>query len=1009
MDTNTTNNNTADASSSDNNHNLEHVDVFNHESVNRIKIQDRHKHYYNSQDYNITKKSFTNSITIMSLNINSLRKNNANFITFLNTLCSPPEVIVLTEVRHNIDEILNYYYNGYNYEVQYPIDNRCGGVVILVKHGIRYELMKDYCITHSKVENLVIKINTAKGTTLVSSIYKHPQLNLNDFKRLMINHIRSIPAKYKLILTGDFNIDLSKINQVTQIRDYHDKICSLDCYQIIEAPTRITNLSKTLIDHFYIRCKSQLNIRRGIFLNQISDHLITFVTINTNLINSTRNRPTIRILSNRNIETFKNSLSELRHEFTITNYDCVDAKWKSFLDIIQNKFDESFPLKKISRSKYKNKLWVTVGIKKSSKIKEKYYKAWINNPTEFNKKRYITYKNIFNNVINKAKQMYFENIFKNDNRNKKTWSEIDKLTKKKNNNNSIPESINKNGVTINDPKVIADTFNEYFSTIGDKMGAKFNLNTNTNDNEFLNNLQTSIDKSILLSCASNDEINHIITKLSNKTSSGIDKISQKLIKYVGDEVCPTITELINLAIKNRKYPNCLKLAKIIPIFKDKDKLDCNNYRPISLLSVFNKIFERKLHNDLVNFIENNDILFINQFGFRKFHSTIDALIKTHDYIINERRNGKKIIGIFLDLSKAFDSIDNDILIKKIEKYGIRGPYNELIKSYLTDRQCLTQINDTYSSIRKIKYGVPQGSILGPLLFSLFINDIKSLADTDEINLFADDTNIFCTGDNYETLLEKCNVVLQKCHTWLNNNKLTLNVNKTHFVDFSKKRDFPSANKILKIDSKSLTEQNHTKYLGLILQQDLKWDMHIDYIIKKLNSKIPLYYQLRTILPYNKRIIVFNALSLSNILYGIELYAKRNNYKIQCLQKTQNRLLKILFNKRIRTGTNNLHKSLNILKVIDLAKLRSLLIGHKVIYENHKTNSSHVGMTLLNRTRVLRRNDNVNFTITAQHYDNQNKITENASIIWNDIPNELKILKCRDNFKLKVKSHLLYNY
>ena len=239
----------------------------------------------------------------------------------------------------------------------------------------------------------------------------------------------------------------------------------------------------------------------------------------------------------------------------------------------------------------------------------------------------------------------------------------------------------------------------------------------------------------------------------------------------------------------------------------------------------------------------------------------------HDFIIENLRVKNKVLGIFIDLKKAFDSIDNEILIKKLEYYGISGPYNELIGSYLRDRNIYTFLNETKSESQFIKYGVPQGSVLGPLLFTLYINDLKNITNKFEINLFADDTSLFCISKDNNEIKTITNESLSLFSAWLIDNRLTLNLNKTHWLEFSKNK---SADLSLEINGNKIKQQKSTKYLGLVVQDNLGWSEHIKTLIKKLNKQIPLYYSLREIIPETNISMLYKSLSLSLINYGIEL-------------------------------------------------------------------------------------------------------------------------------------------
>lgn len=361
------------------------------------------------------------------------------------------------------------------------------------------------------------------------------------------------------------------------------------------------------------------------------------------------------------------------------------------------------------------------------------------------------------------------------------------------------------------------------------------------------------------------------------------------------------------------------------------------------------------------------------------------------------------------MKKAFDSIDNTILINKLNYYGIVGPYNKLLESYLFGRKCVTSINNRVSSEKEIKFGIPQGSVLGPLLFTLYINDLKFLAENNEINLFADDTCIFTSAKDYNELKTKCNELLITTQDWLRSNSLTLNVKKTHFVDFStnKVRQEPFS---IKIGDIAIEEATITKYLGMTLQNDLKWDKHIQNIIKAINSKIPLLYQLRNIIPNSKKIVIFNSLIMPTIIYGIEIYAKNSNSWTKLLQKNQNRLLKIFLHMETRMNTNFLHRSNKVLKIADLNKLRTILIAHKVIFYPEEKNISHSEIALAQNDNynVQLRNRN-NLRVTANSYRKHNKIIENAAIAWNDIPNTLKEVRKRKEIKLALKDYFIANY
>ena len=269
----------------------------------------------------------------------------------------------------------------------------------------------------------------------------------------------------------------------------------------------------------------------------------------------------------------------------------------------------------------------------------------------------------------------------------------------------------------------------------------------------------------------------------NNSSPGYDGIPSTLVKRTMHLYLKTLTLIINQAFYDGVFPRELKIAKVIPIYKSGSTMELNNYRPISVLNIFSKVFERLMYDRLTQFLDKYNILHHNQYGFRQYHSTHHALITLVDKITKSLDSGDIVIGVFLDLKKAFDTVDHTILFKKIHQYGIRGNLNKWFENYLANRSQYVSYNGKTSDIQNVSCGVPQGSILGPLLFILYINDFSNVSDILYYVLFADDTNVFLNGRDIHKLINTMQQELLKLHTWLLCNKLTLNISKTHYIIF----------------------------------------------------------------------------------------------------------------------------------------------------------------------------------------------------------------------------------
>ena len=333
---------------------------------------------------------------------------------------------------------------------------------------------------------------------------------------------------------------------------------------------------------------------------------------------------------------------------------------------------------------------------------------------------------------------------------------------------------------ITDPKAISDGFNNYFVNIGPSLSKI--PNNNISHRRFL---PENLNFSLFLEPTDETEIKNIINKLK-EGAPGRDGISSKNIKLIKDSISYPLANMVNLSFEQGVFPDELKIAVITPLYKAKDPMFFNNYRPISLLSVFSKIFERLMYNRILNFINRHKLFNKFQLGFRNNHSTFMALIILMENLVKALDNGKCALGIFLDFQKAFDTVDHSILLDKLHCYGIRGIANQWFFSYLSNRQQLVVYNGFESELKVINCGVPQGSILGPLLFLLYINDLTNVSSLFMPMLFADDTNLFCTGTDLKEIMRLVNEEISKIYAWVNANKLSLNIDKTNFMLFTPK-------------------------------------------------------------------------------------------------------------------------------------------------------------------------------------------------------------------------------
>ena len=847
-----------------------------------------------------------------------------------------PHVLCFSE--HHMKQLQLQTINIDNYKLG---DNYCrnryemGGVCIYVHVKLNYTSLnlRKYC-QDKDFEVCAIKVNLNDTNICIIAIYRAPS---GDFE-LFISKLDTVLRKVyttttKCIICGDINIDYlidsEKKNRLNAL------LQTYNLTSIIKFPTRIYKSSATAIDNFFIDTQKMETYSISPLANGLSDHDAQLLMLHSCNIRPPSNKFTlIRQINDYTMNDFLNKLSYETWD-TVFSTDDVNIMFNSFLDTYLKLYYASFPLKRIhTNKKYKN--WITSAILTSCRHKRELFVACRSNMNPHLLNYYKNYCKILSAVIREAKKItYADKIEKASNKNKEIWHIVQQETNKTKTAEKI-NTLNVNGVPIRNCEKKANAFNAYFTTIATNINAK-----HTNFNQYIvdNNNNTPLHyliqsykipfPDINLKSVSTNEIENIIKSLKQKNSSGYDEISSKLLKFSSPFIVSPLTHICNRSISTGIFPDRLKYAVVTPLFKKGEKTTVSNYRPISILSSFSKILERVMYKQLQDHLEKYSILAQEQFGFRSNSTTNKAIYKLTNEILNALNNKLIVGGIFFDLEKAFDCLNHDTLLAKLQFYGINGKSLSWFRSYLNNRYMRVQIKDensnqiSYSNWGKITNGVPQGSILGPLLFLVYINDLPNIINnTTTPILFADDTSIIVKNSNFKDFQTNMAVAFETINTWFKVNSLTINVEKTHYIQF-RAGNTPSYDINIDCDNNLITSVDNIKFLGIHLQDSIKWNCHIEHILPKLSSACYIMRNIRQIMPINTLKTVYYSYFNAIITYGLPFWGNSpHSTKIFIMQK---RII------RIMTGTKNRVSCRNLFKKLGILPLASLYIFYLMLF------------------------------------------------------------------------------
>lgn len=865
-----------------------------------------------------------------------------------------------------------------------------GGIIVYVKNGMKVERRKD--LETNEIECVWLEVFPKMSSSfLVGTIYRHPNdgVEWNENFEILIEKV--LEKQKEIYLLGDFNRDLLNENTKKAWLEYMEPF---GLHQKVNCATRITSHSQTLIDHIY--CNVQENISSvKVPKIGISDHFPIFLTRKTNNTTPKSSHYTITYRSYKNFkeQEFLNELQSSPWDVikVFDNVNDVVETWSSmFMEIV----NRHLPLKK-HRVKHKHQpKWLTSEIIEAMKTRD-HYKS-LNDDVH-----YKIWRNRVGNLIKQSKKTQYTAIL-NENQNNpgSIWKLFKELRVNKKSKAPIT-SLKINSKETEDCNEIVNEFNKFFVSIAS------NLKEPTEHSNF-DKLKTFCDGKVppgmcfSIPEISKEKVQKFLKNIDITKATGCDNIGPRLLKIAAPFIADSITYICNQSIRNSQFPDTWKKAKVTPLHKNGPGDDINNYRPISILPVVSKVLEKHIHDSLMTFLTEHHLLHKTQSGFRPSHSCETALVGMVCQWLESINQGSLIGAVMVDFKKAFDLVDHEILLKKLRHYRLTDQTVSWFSSYLTNRKQNVSLNNAMSEDEVIIDGVPQGSILGPLLFLLFINDLPLYTESSKTDMYADDTTLYTSGKTTEEITDNLQIALDNLDVWCKCNGMIINTAKTKVMlitTHQKRASLANEALSLTLNSVDLTMISNDKTLGVVIDHNLTWSNHIDKLCKKMASNLWLLSRIKNYLSRDHRVQFYKTYIQPHIDYCNIIWGGTSHINLDRVFRLQKRACKIILDYNV----NNIMESmqdLKILNIFDRINLRRAKFMYKVSRGEvpQYVNEMFQQKTLTNNAPQLRSNIGQTFVPPRPSKEIfKQSITYSGPIIWNTLPNKLRAADSMNQF------------